>query len=175
MLALTMACDDRKPEPERAFALIPHPPAASQPIRRPHTPDCVSVWPERVELRGTISVEVHPGPPGYGETPAEDRRDSIVVLTISAPLAVCGDSNATNSFPPVKTARFQVTGNAHEALSHAGRHVTVYGSLTPAVWGWHYLKVILEADSIPELAPAKHAPTRIAHRGPSVGSAAPHT
>ena len=172
MLALALACGDRKSEPEPDLALIPNPPSTGQPVQRPHAPDCVGLWPERVQLHGTISVEVHPGPPGYGETPARDRRDSIVVLTIAAPLAVCRDSNVTNSVRPVKTARFQVTGYAHEALSHPGRHVTVFGSLTPAVWGWHYLKVILEADSIPELGPTKHIPARIARK--AVSQLAPH-
>jgi hypothetical protein len=51
----------------------------------------------------------------------------------------------------VRTARFQLSGRAHEALSRPGSFVTVFGSLTPAVWGWHYLKVVLEVDSIPAL------------------------
>jgi hypothetical protein len=158
-LILAVSCRDRRAETARDLTLIPSPPPNGRSVQRPHSPDCVGLWPERVRVRGTLSREIHLGPPGYGETPNRDRKDSIVVLTLPDAVTICGDSTITGRSASVRTDRFQVTGHAREALDHIGQQVTVFGSLTPAVWGWHYLKIILEADSIPALRPAKQQPS----------------
>ena len=151
-LLLALSCGARRSEKPKDLALAPRPAAPGGSMQPSlDSVNCVALWPKLVRLRGTLSREIHLGPPGYGETPTRDRKDSIVVLTIPSAVRICGDSGTTGSSASVATDRFQVTGHAREALDHEGEQVTVYGSLTPAVWGWHYLKIILEADSIPDL------------------------
>jgi hypothetical protein len=45
-----------------------------------------------VALSGTLVREVRLGPPGYGENPATDERDTIAVLQLRRELALCRDS-----------------------------------------------------------------------------------
>jgi len=153
---LGSACDARTPPP-RDLALAPAATATAPATiaRPPGDPAyCAQIWPARVAVRGQLRREVHPGPPGYGETPLQDRRDTIVVLILPAPLAVCVDSVDRPGRPAFRTVdRLQLTRSVPRVVS--GALVTVFGTLTPAAWGWHHTPVILEVDSIPALAPPR--------------------
>jgi len=52
-----------------------------------------------VRLEGTLSERKEYGPPGYGETPAKDKRETIFVLKLSSPVSVQPAANAEASGP----------------------------------------------------------------------------
>lgn len=115
---------------------------------------CVRLEPAGVAIQGQLLTEVHVGPPGYGETPAADERDTVVVVQARAPLRVCADTAAVAAATPGSSAeitRFQLQGVSAAVWSHIGEIVTVYGALQVREWGAHFTPIILWVDSIPAL------------------------
>jgi len=102
-------------------------------------------------LTGVLRLEVHLGPPGYGETPARDERDTILVLELPSPIPVCPDFGQNSRDSVAHIRRLQLTGRALDGFKALGTRVTVYGSLSRAALGSDFLPVGLSADSIPEL------------------------
>ena len=110
--------------------------------------ECVDQSPRRVSLRGRIHSEVHLGPPGYGETPTVDTRDTILVLALPRTIALCNDPRLDpQGASAIDASSVQLVG--HVGRNHrAGDTITAYGSLIQRTWGRHYLPVVLEVDSI---------------------------
>ena len=107
---------------------------------------------------------MHLGPPGYGETPDQDRRDTIVVLVLRAAVRVCPDTTGSVHGPsPARVRRLQLVQVPHSTLDEVGRAVTAYGSVEEATWGGQYTPFILRADSSPALR-TRRAPQRSAVR-----------
>ena len=90
--------------------------------------DCLTEAPARVAITGELRREVHLGPPGYGETPARDEGDTIVVLVPRVAVPVCVDtSRGGGKSVRWEVDRFQLVGIPHTTLDHVGRRVTAYG------------------------------------------------
>jgi hypothetical protein len=105
-----------------------------------------------------LKQEVHLGPPGYGETPERDKRDTIVVLALDTSITVCGDESLGPKEPrQYRVQRVQLIGNAGTATTHVGASVLVFGGLSRATWGWQFTDVVLGVDSIPELMEGRAA------------------
>jgi hypothetical protein len=122
-------------------------PAAVAPLYR-----CLEGRDGRAPVRGVLRQELRAGPPGYGESPGTDRRDTILVL--ETPLAT-RDCTDTSSFAPPPMLRLehrmQLLDAPREVLGRLGDTVTVFGAPEPQTFGWHYTPVLLRVDSIPEL------------------------
>jgi hypothetical protein len=127
---------------------------------------CIGLDPAGTAVRGRLRMEVHLGPPGYGETPKSDERDTIVVLVLPNPLRVCADTasaiRGTSDSGSSEVDRFQLAGVPKSIWSNVGDSVTVYGALRGREWGWHFTPVILWADSIPDLRITPSAPRQAA-------------
>jgi hypothetical protein len=92
------------------------------------------------------------GPPGYGETPAKDERDTIVVLVLPIALKVCIVPRPRSDTGSIYAAtRLQLRGAPRTVLEHIGNTVTVFGKLSEAVWGGEFTRIVLYTDSIPEI------------------------
>ena len=104
----------------------------------------------RVALRGVVRREIRLGPPGYGETPATDRRDTIAVLILPAPISLCADSALhAPGEPPVRDKRVALRTVPREILSLEGETVIVYGLLGEATFAWEYGPLVMRVDSVP--------------------------
>jgi len=112
---------------------------------------CAPLLPIRIVLDGTLRAEVHLGPPGYGETPKLDQRDTITVLELNSGVAVCPDLGLAPKSGPVRVTAIQLAGVSVAVLRSLAQHVTVFGGLTRAVLPRDYLPVVLWVDSIPAL------------------------
>ncbi len=148
---MATGCESERSELGRDLTLLPT--ASANSALRPNTratrADCVYQLPQRVALRGTVQREVQLGPLGYGETPAQDRRDTILVLVPTRAIPVCNDPGIDSGGAPVITAaRLQLVGRLDPNRYVAGATLTVYGGFSQAIFGSHYTPVVLHVDSI---------------------------
>ena len=122
---------------------------------------CVGLDPAGSVIRGVVRLEVHLGPPGYGETPARDERDTVTVLALPTPLRVCGDTAGTNALEQagsMELRRFQLVRVPKEIWANVNDTVTAYGVLRLREMGWHFTPVVFWVDSIPDLKPRRRVP-----------------
>ena len=124
-----------------ASALTPLPSPSSQ------RNDCIGLSPTKARLAGRLAREVHLGPPGYGENPKTDAKDTILVLVLSEPVRGCSTERPQGA--DTASSHIQLLGRARDGFSHLGETVTVYGELSEAVWGWHFTPLVFDVDSIP--------------------------
>lgn len=115
-------------------------------------PPCSPLSTNRTTLRGTIMVERHFGPPGYGEDTLTDARYRIPVLRLDAPFSACRDAAGRAAFGEwldslVAVRRVQLQP-ANSAVGDSGRRVVVFGRLHPPEIGPEYLSVIMDVDSL---------------------------
>lgn len=109
--------------------------------------DCMALPIEDVGLKGRVRKEIRLGPPGYGETPLKDKRDTILVLRLQTPITTCLDTTATSRRSVATVAEVQLTGKVDQSRIWIGREMTVYGTVQRAELAWHYLPVIVRVDS----------------------------
>ena len=127
-------------------------PSAACTTRRAGAPrrDCVTAG--RMALRGIVRREIQLGAPGYGENPATDRRDTIAVLILPAPLTLCPDSAVHGAQePPVRTRRVALRTVPRAVLTMQGASVTVFGRVGEASFAWEYGPLVMWVDSVPAL------------------------
>jgi hypothetical protein len=109
-----------------------------------------------VRLEGTLTERKEYGPPGYGETPSKDERDTILVLKLSSPISVQPTANAaasgSASLDPVKDVRelqlFIPKPQVAEARKLLGRAVVAVGTLNEAAAPSQYTKVWLDTQTV---------------------------
>lgn len=88
------------------------------------------------------------GPPGYGENPKTDSRETQGVLLLER--SICIDQN-TDDFDPAETNQSEVTLvpiNSVNLSSYVGKSVRVSGTLFHANTGHHHTAVLMELQSI---------------------------
>lgn len=107
-----------------------------------------------VRLDGRLIERTVYGPPGYGETPAKDERDKILVLRLTHPITVepllNAKANRSLSLDTVKDISdiqlFIKSSQTAEAHKLVGAMVMVVGTLNEAVAPSQYTKVWLDAQ-----------------------------
>ena len=108
--------------------------------------------PSVVELTGTVALEEHFGPPGFGEDPQSDAREVIAVLILDMPVSVEGDppNVGFNQTSYANVHRIQlVRGHTDPPFSpYAGKHVAVSGTLYEGFTGHHHTDVLISVQSI---------------------------
>ena len=111
--------------------------------------DCAPLSPTKIHLTGRLAREVHLGPPGYGENPKTDEKDTVLVLVLSERVRGCTSERSHGG--DTASTHIQLLGHAREGFFHIGESITVYGELSEAEWGWHFTPLVFETDSIPML------------------------
>ena len=109
-----------------------------------------------VRLEGTLTERKEYGPPGYGETPSKDERDTILVLKLSSPISVQPTANAeasgSASLDPVKDVHevqlFIPKPRIADARKLLGKIVVAVGTLNEAAAPSQYTKVWLDTQSV---------------------------
>lgn len=117
----------------------------------PATP-CLSYDDPAVKLSGTVFSRIYFGPPGYGETPAQDARERATLLLLDAPVCVSASPHPerdNNSYEGnvivVQLAAVHVKPELLEAIQ--GQRVMVRGSLFHALTGHHKTPVVMDVYS----------------------------
>lgn len=107
--------------------------------------------PAIVELRGKLKIEPKFGPPGYGETPAEDEKTYICVLKLDVPVDVLGDSASdTNTETVTNVEEIQLSTSEESVFRdcRAGKNAVVQGTLFHSITGHHYTDVLMTLNKI---------------------------
>lgn len=109
-----------------------------------------------ISLHGTLTERKVYGPPGYGETPAQDSEESILILRLPHPISVEPAANAERdgspNLDPAKNIRevqlFMSRTQAVEARKFLGANVIATGTLNESITAsqrtkvWLYVKTI---------------------------------
>jgi hypothetical protein len=108
--------------------------------------------PSVVELSGTVVLEEHYGPPGFGEDPRTDAVELIAVLVLDAPISVEGDADpqSLNQSSHMDVSRVQMVRTYADPpfAPYAGKHVVVSGALYEGHTGHHHTDVLITVERI---------------------------
>lgn len=127
VLRLVVACE-RKPQPSGADLRL----ATQQPrmLATREQPQSATMLPSgcltpgKIRLRGALRSELHLGPPGYGESPAIDERDTVIALILPMPITLCRDSVSVNGDRRRSRIDESLSGTFHSQLSRpSGRQL----------------------------------------------------
>ena len=117
-------------------------------------PSCLEYEPAVVTLSGTITRLMKYGPPGYGEDPVHDEKVRYWYLDLEQPICVNGkneDSPESESERDVRRVQIIYYRGYPSGGGWIGAHVSIDGTLIHAIWGRHYTKVLIEANSTTKL------------------------
>jgi hypothetical protein len=109
-----------------------------------------------IRLEGTLTERKVYGPPGYGETPAKDERDTILILKLSRAITVeptpNAEANGSASLDPEKNVHevqlFVDRSRTAEARKLLGKVVVVVGTLNEAAAPSQYTKVWVDTKTL---------------------------
>jgi hypothetical protein len=107
---------------------------------------CLSYEPAQVQLSGKVSRKEAYGPPGYGEDPAHDKRESYLVLALTAPICVNADPKSpVNNESETDVREVQLVYPSGHSLQRAwlNRNISVSGTLFHQLTGHHRTKVLI--------------------------------
>jgi Domain of unknown function (DUF4431) len=108
-------------------------------------------WTEKVTLRGKLVFRTFYGPPGYGENPKTDSKETQSIVLLDRPFDVIGDKQ--DPFDATERGIRRVTlvfSNPipHPARYYLKRRVKVEGTLFHAFTGHHHTKILVDVTSI---------------------------
>jgi hypothetical protein len=109
-----------------------------------------------VQLRGTLTRRSVYGPPGYGETPAQDERGTILVLKLIQPITVepasqvvHKDNPNADTFKDVRAVQLFIPRNANHGINTlVGKVVLASGVLNEHVAPSEYTDVWMDVRTI---------------------------
>lgn len=111
----------------------------------------LSYEPEVIELEGRVIVEWKFGPPNHGENPKTDARVRVPILVLRNPVNVRGNpQDKLNSESVVGIKRIQIRFFSLKTSyrQFIGKRVLVTGTLSHAITGHDYTKVVMDLRSI---------------------------
>jgi hypothetical protein len=111
---------------------------------------------EGVRLEGTLTERTFYGPPGFGETPAKDARDKVLVLKLKLPISVeptpDAEAKGSESLDPFKHIRdvqlFIPREKNVDARKMLGGTVVAVGTLREAVSPGQHTKVTMDVNTL---------------------------
>ena len=107
---------------------------------------CLS-YTKPVELTGTISERVDPGPPGYGEDPKHDAKEPHLYLALDKPACVDGTPSDDLNVSERNQLQMQMLymPNKHPFNeAWRGKHAAVTGKLFHGSTGHHWTSILID-------------------------------
>jgi hypothetical protein len=109
-----------------------------------------------ITLQGTLIERKVYGPPGYGETPAQDAHETILILKLRRPISVepaaNADGSGTPNLDPVNNVRevqlFISRSQAADPRKFLGATVIATGTLNESITASQRTKVWLDVKAI---------------------------
>ena len=126
---------------------------ATNPVREEPRYKCDT---DGIRLQGTLIERTFYGPPGFGETPAQDAREKVFVLKLLYPITVepteeaqAKDSTSLETFARVRKVQlFVARTKTAEARKMLGRTVTAIGVLREAVAPSEHVDVVMDVKTL---------------------------
>jgi hypothetical protein len=111
---------------------------------------CLALSPERVALDGTLRIEDHFGPPGFGEDTTKDVRLHIWTLRLAHESRVCNlDTTAIDdSLNHVDVIQLTQVHPGAVTPQDTGRKILAFGLLHRQAVGPEFLPVVMLVDSL---------------------------
>ncbi len=103
--------------------------------------------PEKLTLTGRVVYRTFYGPPGYGENPKTDSRETQDILLLESPVDVIATGNDPTDQPERKVTRITLVID-HSIRNLIGKRVIIEGTLFHAHTGHHHTKVLMDVSSI---------------------------
>ncbi len=110
----------------------------------------LSYEPTLVELKGRLTVKTYYGPPNYGEDPKVDAKEEQWILTLSDPVDIVRNADATDdlhgpSVHNVTDIQLVLSGRHNNLI---GKTVILKGTLFHGFTGHHHTDVLMDVRSI---------------------------
>jgi hypothetical protein len=112
---------------------------------------CLATYrPDRVQLVGRIVPKLFYGEPGFGENPAIDRKERVLLLRLDKPLDITAAGNPdAESFSHVELIQLSGTPGIMKNLRSMGRaRVMLAGVLDMATTGHDHTDVVISVEKI---------------------------
>jgi hypothetical protein len=101
--------------------------------------------PAEVQLSGTLTARVFPGPPNYESVAAGDRAERAFILVLASPTCVEADpTSEVNSEPQAGIREVHLRWFEGDLAPLVGKHVVVRGQLSTATIGHDRTPVVLD-------------------------------
>jgi hypothetical protein len=98
-----------------------------------------------VTVSGLLKTKMFYGPPGYGEDPKSDARETAYILYLNHPIQIPME----NSGGGAVYSKMQVVYDNPKLLRKlVGRKVTVSGDLFESMTGHHHTEILIQASGI---------------------------
>lgn len=114
--------------------------------------ECLSYWPAKVKLTGTIVEKTFPGPPEFESIEKGDRPETVWILKLSKPVCVNGDPNEdimSKTEKNVKNMHLVLDDEKYARYKHlVNKKVIAEGTLYHRHTGYHRTKVLIEVTGI---------------------------
>jgi hypothetical protein len=118
-----------------------------------------------ITLRGKLIQRTFYGPPGFGETPAIDKRDTVFVLNLAQPITVeptpdaaargSVDLDVRRHLKQIQLFIFPI-GRMVEARKMLGKKVIVIGTLSDAIAPGQHTGATMDVDKL-KIEESRHA------------------
>ena len=108
----------------------------------------VHYGPEKVALTGRVVSRTFYGPPGYGENPKTDSRESQYILLLDRPIDVLGspDDEAERGVKQITLVVSDFKATPVRPWLH--QRVVIEGTLFHAITGHHHTRVLIEVSTV---------------------------
>jgi uncharacterized protein DUF4431 len=120
---------------------------------------CAHFEPAKEVIAGKLVRRTFPGPPGYGESPEVDERETGWYVVLEKALCVKGEpSDELNAedVNGIRSVQLVLTHGEYETdRDFVGKRVVVSGTLFTALTGHHHTPVLMEVEELKLGSPAK--------------------
>lgn len=108
----------------------------------------VHYGPEKVAVTGKVVSRTFYGPPGYGENPKTDSRESQYLLLLDRPIDVLSTPEFETERGVKQITLVVVDFKATPVRPWLHQRVTIEGTLFHAITGHHHTRVLIEVSTI---------------------------
>jgi hypothetical protein len=111
--------------------------------------DIYKYEPTVVDLTGKLETKVFYGPPGYGEDPKTDSKETAAILLLAKPITVVAEEKDEFNETRATVKEVQIINLIDLDLSpYYHKSVKVTGKLSSSITGHHHTPVLIEIDKI---------------------------
>ncbi len=109
---------------------------------------CLKYGPVRVQLSGTVTLKIFFGPPGYGEDPAHDMKETQGFLILDRPVCVDKGPESLDESESNQTEITLVPPKGVNWAHYSGTRVIVDGTLFHQHTGHHRTKLLMTVITV---------------------------